>query len=113
VQNALQEQALKQYEATILSAVEEVENSLVAYADEQERRDTLTEATQSAQRSAELARNQYQSGLIDFQSVLDAERSVLSFQDQLAQSNGQVIANLISLYKALGGGWTPLLGAQP
>jgi multidrug efflux system outer membrane protein len=113
VQNALQEQALKQYEATILNALEEVENSLVAYAEEQERRDTLTEATQAAQRAAELARDQYTSGLIDFQTVLDAERSVLSFQDQLAQSKGQVTSNVIALYKALGGGWTPLTGAQP
>jgi len=113
VQNALQEQALKQYEGTILTALEEVENSLVAYAEEQERRDTLTEATQAAQRAAELARDQYTSGLIDFQTVLDAERSVLSFQDQLAQSKGQVTSNLISLYKALGGGWTNVTGAQP
>jgi multidrug efflux system outer membrane protein len=113
IQNALQEQVLKQYEATILTALEDVENALVAYAEEQERRDTLTEATQAAQRAAELARNQYLSGLIDFQSVLDAERSVLSYQDQLAQSKGQVIANLISLYKAMGGGWTPLTGGQP
>jgi NodT family efflux transporter outer membrane factor (OMF) lipoprotein len=113
VQNALQEQALNQYEATILNALEEVENSLVAYAEEQERRYTLTEATQSAQRAAELARDQYASGLIDFQTVLDAERSVLSFQDQLAQSKGQVTSNVISLYKALGGGWTVVTGAQP
>jgi len=113
VQNALQEQALQQYEATILTALEEVENSLVAYAEEQDRRDTLTEATQSAQRAAELARDQYTSGLIDFQTVLDAERSVLSFQDQLAQSKGQVTSNVISLYKALGGGWTPMTGMPP
>jgi len=113
VQNTLQEQALKQYEATILTALEEVENSLVAYAEEQERRDTLTEATQAAQRAAELARDQYTTGLIDFQTVLDAERSVLSFQDQLAQSKGQVTSNVIALYKALGGGWTNMTGAQP
>ena len=113
VQNALQEQALKQYESTILTALEEVENSLVAYAEEQDRRDTLTEATQAAQRAAQLARDQYASGLIDFQTVLDAERSVLSFQDQLAQSKGQVTANVISLYKALGGGWTPMTGMPP
>lgn len=113
VQNALQEQSLKQYEATILSALEDVENGLVAFAEEQERRDALLEATQAAQRAAELARDQYTSGLIDFQTVLDAERSVLTAQDQLAQSKGQVTANLISLYKALGGGWTPFIGAQP
>ena len=113
VQNALQEQALEQYEAAILTALEEVENSLVAYAEEQDRRDTLTEATQAAQRAAQLARDQYASGLIDFQTVLDAERSVLSFQDQLAQSKGQVTSNVISLYKALGGGWTPMTGMPP
>ena len=113
VQNALQEQSLKQYEATILTALEDVENGLVAFAEEQERRDALLEATQAAERAAALARNQYASGLIDFQTVLDAERSVLTAQDQLAQSKGQVTANLISLYKALGGGWTPFIGAQP
>jgi NodT family efflux transporter outer membrane factor (OMF) lipoprotein len=113
VQNALQEQALNQYEGTIRTALEEVENALVAYGEEQNRRQALAEATDAAQKAADLARNQYASGLIDFQSVLDAERSLLTFQDQLAQSRGQVTSNLISLYKALGGGWTVMAGAQP
>lgn len=113
VQNALQEQALNQYERTIRTALEDVENALVAYGEEQNRKQALAEATDAAQKSAELARNQYASGLIDFQSVLDAERSLLTFQDQLAQSRGQVTSNLISLYKALGGGWTAMMGAQP
>jgi NodT family efflux transporter outer membrane factor (OMF) lipoprotein len=113
VQNALQEQALQQYEATILVALEEVENSLIAYAEEQDRSAALTQATQAAERAAELARDQYASGLIDFQTVLDAERSVLTFQEQLAQSRGQVASNVISLYKALGGGWTVMTGAAP
>lgn len=113
VQDALQEQALNQYESTVLTALEEVENALVAYGEEQNRRQALSEATDAAQLAAELARNQYASGLIDFQSVLDAERSLRTFQDQLVQSRGQVTSNLISLYKALGGGWTPLGGVQP
>lgn len=113
VQNALQEQALNQYETTIRTALEDVENALVAYGEEQNRKQALAEATDAAQRAAELARNQYASGLIDFQSVLDAERSLLTFQNQLAQSRGQVTSNLISLYKALGGGWTAKTGAQP
>jgi multidrug efflux system outer membrane protein len=113
VQNALQEQFLQQYETTILIALEDVENSLTAFAEEQERRDALMEANQAAQRAAELARDQYASGLIDFQTVLDAERTVLSSQDQVAQSQGQVTANLISLYKALGGGWTATAGPPP
>jgi NodT family efflux transporter outer membrane factor (OMF) lipoprotein len=113
VQNALQEQALNQYEGTIRTALEDVENALVAYGEEQNRKQALAEATDAAQQAAELARNQYASGLIDFQSVLDAERSLLTFQDQLAQSRGQVVSNLIGLYKALGGGWTVIPPTQP
>jgi outer membrane protein, multidrug efflux system len=113
VQNALQEQAFSQYEGTIRTALEDVENALVAYGEEQERREALAQATDAARLAAELARNQYASGLIDFQSVLDAERSLLTFEDQLVQSRGQVTLNLISLYKALGGGWTPMTGMPP
>jgi multidrug efflux system outer membrane protein len=105
VQSALQEQYLMAYEAAVLSALEEVENALVAYVEEQRRRDDLQEATQAAQKAVELAQNKYQAGLTDFTNVLDAQRSLLSFQDQLAQSNGTVTSNLVRLYKALGGGW--------
>ena len=73
----------------------------------------LPTATQAAQRAAELAQNQYTSGLIDFQALLDSQRSVLTFQDQLAQSKGQVTTNLISLYKALGGGWNSSVPITP
>jgi len=106
VQNARQEQALISYEATVLQAQEEVENALVAYAKEQQRRSALAKATSAAKRADLLARDQYQAGLVDFNDVLDAQRSLLSFQDELAQSSGVVTTNLIRLYKALGGGWT-------
>ena len=112
-QDALQEQALAKYEAVILTALEDVENALVNYAEEHQRRTALSRATEAAQVAAALARNQYASGLSDFQSVLDTERSLLSFQEQLVQSEGQVVSDLISLYKALGGGWTPGRPGQP
>ncbi len=108
VRSALQEQALIEYEATILGALEEVENALVAYAEEQRRRDDLGAATQAAQKAVELAQHKYQAGLIDFGNVLEAQRSLLSFQDQLAQNSGAVTSNLVRLYKALGGGWTSM-----
>ena len=108
IRQNIEEQALIRYEAALLSALEEVENALVAYANEQVRRQSLVEATQAAERAVDLARTRYASGLIDFQIVLDAERSLLSVQNQLAQSDGAVISNLITLYKALGGGWTCL-----
>ncbi|KAF0145997.1 MAG: RND efflux system outer membrane lipoprotein [Nitrospirae bacterium] len=112
VQSALHEQALINYEATILSALENVENALVAYAEEQGRRDALSVAEEAAQKSADLAKYKYQSGLTDFNNVLEAQRSLLTFQDQLAQSNGIVASNLVRLYKALGGGWISIDPAE-
>lgn len=108
VQSALQEQALIKYEAAVLSALEEVENALAAYADEQQRRQSLSAASEAARQAAELAQHKYEAGLTDFTVVLEAQRSLLSFQDQLAQSNGAIISNLVRLYKALGGGWKSL-----
>ena len=109
VQSALQEQVLIQYEAAILKALEEVENALIAYAEEQSRRQSLSDATEAAQQAVDLAQSLYLSGLIDFTDVLDAQRSLLSFQDQLSVSESEVTSNLITLYKALGGGWTSLV----
>ena len=108
IQNALQEQALVDYESSILLAVEEVENSLVAYADEQVRRRHLADAEESARQAVEIVQRTYTAGLVDFQRVLDSQRALLSFQQQLAQSDGAVTSHLIRLYKALGGGWSPL-----
>lgn len=107
-QTAVREQYLIAYEAAVLNALEEVENTLTAYVQEQLRRMRLLEAVDAAKRAEGLARDQYQAGLVDFANVLDAQRSLLSFEDQLARSNGLVTGNLISLYKALGGGWKPM-----
>jgi outer membrane protein TolC len=106
IQSALQEQSLVAYESAVLGALEEAENAIVAYAQEQRRRQSLGEAVRSAQAAAELAGIKYRAGLIDFTTVLDAERSLLGFRDQLAQSDGAMVTNLVRLYKALGGGWT-------
>jgi len=108
VQSALQEQALIRYEAAVLASLEEVENALVAYAQELQRKDNLQQATEAAQAAAELAQHKYQAGLTDFNNVLDSERSLLSFQDQLRQSDGAVTSNVIRLYKSLGGGWSSI-----
>ena len=105
VQSALQEQYLIAYKTTILNALEEVENALTAYSEEQHRKQSLIDAAAAAKQAVELAKNKYQSGLIAFSDVLDAQRSLLSFEDDLAKSEGMVTTDLISLYKALGGGW--------
>jgi outer membrane protein, multidrug efflux system len=106
VQTTLQEQYLCDYETAVLKALEEVENALVAYAQEQDRKKSLDKAVQSAQLVVKLAQFKYQSGLTDFTDVLVAERSLLSLQDDLAQSEGNITMNVVRLYKALGGGWT-------
>lgn len=105
VQTARQEQALLQYESTVLNAQEEVENVLVAFAKEQRRRESLSRATEAARQADLLARDQYQAGLVDFSNVLITQLALLSFQDELVQSDGAVTTNLVRLYKALGGGW--------
>ena len=108
VQSAIQQQTMIQYESMVLSALEEVENALVAYVEEQIRRTSLQEAVDAAKQALELARYKYQTGLIDFITVLDAQRSLLAYEDQLVQSTGSITSNLVRLYKALGGGWTSL-----
>ena len=104
-QTAVQEQAAIAYEKTVLNALEEVENALTAYGEEQNRRDALIEAEDAAKKAVLLAEYQYQAGLANFLSVLDAQRSLLTFQNQLAESKGAVVSNLIRVYKTLGGGW--------
>lgn len=104
-QTALQEEALNTYEAAILSALEEVENSLITYADEMQKIESLTNALDSSKKAMNLALQSYSAGLTDFSNMLDTEKSVLSLEDQLVQSKGNLVSYLIKIYKALGGGW--------
>lgn len=104
-QGAIREQYLLAYRAAVLSALEEVENAISGYALEQARRESLRRAVKAAQEAQGLSQDLYKAGLVNFDSVLDAQRSLLEFQDQLAVSEGAVVKRLISLYKALGGGW--------
>src|SRR5258708_2598632 len=93
------------YQSTVLNALEEVENALVSYSQEQERRDRLNEAVAHSQLAVDLATEQYKAGLVDFLSVLDAQRDLYANEDQLVQSQTSVTTNLVGLYRALGGGW--------
>lgn len=112
VQSALQEQYLIDYESSILTALEEAENAIAAYAQDHLRKQSLQKAVDAAESASEMALIKYQGGLTDFGTVLEAERSLLSFRDQLAQSDGAIVTNLVKLYKAMGGGWTILAPAE-
>jgi len=106
VEDARTEQALVAYEQTVLLALEDIENAMIAYVQEIDRREVLTRAVDAAQKSVELVQTRYREGLTDFQNVLDTQRSLFQQQDQLAASQGQVTQNVIRIYKALGGGWS-------
>ncbi len=101
-----QRSALISYQSAILNALEEVQNALVNYAQEQERRDRLNQAVQQSQLAVDLATEQYRAGLVDFLSVLEAQRELYANEEQFVQSQTSVTTNLVALYRALGGGWS-------
>ena len=105
VRNAQQEQALNLYEKTILTALRDVETSLVSYAKEQTRTQSLTAAVAANRRALAMANELYIRGLNDFLNVLDAQRALYAAESDLAQSEATMASNLVALYKALGGGW--------
>lgn len=113
-QTAALEQARVNYEATVLSALQDVENALVALQGNRERVARLQAAADAATNAELLARHRYASGLIDFRSVLETQRTLLTTQDNLASTRTTLSADHVRLYKALGGGWTPdTPSAQP
>jgi NodT family efflux transporter outer membrane factor (OMF) lipoprotein len=107
-QEARTDQALTRYEATVLNALEEVENALIAHDHLRTEREAMAEAVRAATRSLELSTALYKDGVADFQNVLDAQRVVLQFQDLLSVVEGATVQSLIQLYRALGGGWQVL-----
>ncbi len=106
VQDARHEQALRQYEKAVLTALEEVENALSSHTRELRRQESLRASVAANRRALELAMERYTSGLESFLSVLDAERSVYAAEDQLVQSERNAVVSLIAVYKSLGGGWS-------
>jgi outer membrane protein, multidrug efflux system len=105
LQTARQEEALADYEQTVLAAFEDVEGALTAYAHEQVRRQSLERAVQADEQAVGLAEQLYRNGLADYLRVLESQRSLYQSQDALIESDQTVASNLIALYKALGGGW--------
>jgi NodT family efflux transporter outer membrane factor (OMF) lipoprotein len=102
---AREREAQAQYDATVLRAVQEVETALVRYRTARGRVDRIREAASASERAADLARLRFTGGVADFLQVLDAERTQLEAQDQLAQSRTEAATAYAALYKALGGSW--------
>ncbi|HEX5360418.1 MAG TPA: efflux transporter outer membrane subunit [Fluviicoccus sp.] len=106
IQSAVQDQALAAYRSTVLTALEDVENALANLSAQQQRLVALTAGAKAAVNAAELARQRYQAGITDYQTVLDTERSRLSLEDSRQSTEADLVLALVQLYKALGGGWS-------
>jgi multidrug efflux system outer membrane protein len=105
VQDARFQQLYEQYQAAILKAAREVDDAAVGFATNRAQIPLLKDAVKAAQRSLAIANIQYQEGLSDFQRVLDTQRTLFSQQELLVSTLSNVTLSLISLYKAMGGGW--------
>ncbi len=107
---ALFYQRVLDYQNTVLTANQEVEDGIVSFLKERSRVEKLNESATQAQRAVDISTTQYQRGKISFQPVVYMQQILADRQDQLATSQGTVVTNLISVYKALGGGWQTRVG---
>lgn len=105
LQEALRDQAFIAYQKTVLTALQDVENALVAFAKEQQHRQALSQAVEANRRAVNLSVRLYSEGQTDFLNVATAQRSLYASEDALVQSERSIATDLIALYKALGGGW--------
>ena len=101
--NAATQEALASYDETVLRALEEAENSFSNYNAQQQRLIKLNAQARESKRAADIARLRYREGVIDFLSLLDAERTQLQAEDGVAESERDVYTAVIAIYKALGG----------
>lgn len=106
-QEAVRDQAEIAYEKAVLTALQEVESALAAVQHTRARQGILGDAVSAARNAALYATQRYRSGIVDFQAVLDTQRTVLSVEDALATARADATAAVVRLYKALGGGWSP------
>src|SRR5699024_2981350 len=105
IEKAQRKQALLAYRQTVLNALREVEDAIVAYRNVQRRRQALAESVAANRDALDMALELYRSGLTGYLAVIDAQQAVLQSRDALAQSVQATRTRLVALYKALGGGW--------
>ena len=103
--SAAWEQTRAAYQNTVLTALKDVEDALVTLRNDQQRASYLQQAAEAAQNADLLAQNRYSSGLIDFQTVLQTQRTLLSAQDSVASIQADLSSDHVRLIKAMGGGW--------
>jgi len=105
VEDARFQELAVNYEDTVIRAAQEVEDAMVGFLQSQDAVFFLTDAVTASKRSVDLSMIQYREGLVDYQRVLDTQRFLSQQQDKLVSTAGSVGLNLVSMYRALGGGW--------
>jgi multidrug efflux system outer membrane protein len=105
VQDARFQQLHEVYQDTVLRAARELDDATVAFVKNKAQVSILEQAVQAARRSLDIATIQYQEGLVDFERVLDSQRSLFSQQERLVTTRGSVAQSLVAVYRAAGGGW--------
>jgi outer membrane protein TolC len=104
-QQAVLTQTQAAYQNTVLSALKEIEDALISLGNDRTKLIYLQQAARAADNAALLAQNRYSSGLIDFQTMLQTQRSLLSAQDSVASLQTELSSDHVRLIKAMGGGW--------
>ena len=105
LQDAKFQALVAQYREVVLKAAKEAEDAIAGFLKSRLEEDKRVESCKASERSVKLSLFQYTEGLVDYQRVLDSQRSYLAAESALVQTKGSVAFNLIDLYKALGGGW--------
>ena len=100
------DEAINQFNQTVLTPVQETDNAMNAYRNSIKQIVALREVRNQGQETLTLSLELYKQGLTPFQNVLDAQRSLLSYENQLVQARGYSLLQLIAMYQALGGGWS-------
>jgi multidrug efflux system outer membrane protein len=113
IQKALAAELLVGWQSTVLAAVEDVQNAMYSYIQQAIRQKSLENSVTASLRSVDLVQNLYQSGLTDFQNVLNTQRTLFIQQDSLATSNGLLLQDIVLIYKAFGAGWYNLEMENP
>jgi NodT family efflux transporter outer membrane factor (OMF) lipoprotein len=113
VRESQQREAAINFQRTLLQAWQEVDNALTAYAEAQRRRVLVAEAVTQNSTALQAARQRYVEGVIDFLNVNSAQSALLQSQNDLANSDAQITTDLVTLYRALGGGWEIAEAAGP
>ena len=105
-------QAYLAYKRSVLNALEDVENAMVAIQQERLRVQSLKDAVAASEKSVGLVKDLYKAGLTDFQNVLAMEQAYMMHQDELSTAQGNIAADTVLLYKAMGGGWNGSAGTS-